>query len=255
MLQALAASAGWKLVAKIAGGLVGFFKTPLGQAILFVGIVYGAYQMGEHHGTVKTDTAWNVKWTQHVEADKAYDKLMEEQYNKRVDRLTDNYTKVLEDLHKRLKAAENRPPIVKTVIKEVTKYVTPSADARAVVPAGFVWYHDVAATESPDDAAALAANPPADVDAPSGIALSTVATVTAFNYEECRTRGVMLDLWQQWYVRSKAEYEAFSKPLTEAEQRQFIKDAFEGIDGALKKYSNDRAREEGKPPVYPETPQ
>ena len=66
-----------------------------------------------------------------------------------------------------------------TIIKEVPVYVPIEADAACVVPGGFVRLHNAAAAGRIPDAAGVA-------DAtPAGIALSTVASTVADNYQRC----------------------------------------------------------------------
>lgn len=97
--------------------------------------------------------------------------------------------------------------ITQTIIKEVPKYVTPTSDARCVIPAGFVQVHDATAATNP---APLPGSATGDVDAASGVALSTVAEVVASNNAECVERGRILELWQRWYPASKENYERAS---------------------------------------------
>lgn len=67
-----------------------------------------------------------------------------------------------------------------TIIKEVPIYVTQEADARCVVPNGFVWLHNAAATNA--TAVANPAQPPHA--GASGVALSEVAATVAYNYQQ-----------------------------------------------------------------------
>lgn len=80
------------------------------------------------------------------------------------------------------------------VIREVPVYVTQAADARCVIPVGFVRVHDEAATGVP--VAAGDSN-----EAASGIALSAVAETIADNYGTCRETAEQLKALQEW-VRS-----------------------------------------------------
>lgn len=85
------------------------------------------------------------------------------------------------------------------ITKEVPIYVTPIADARCTVPVGFVRLHDAAAQGS-----ALSAAPGAAVDAPSGLALSAVASTVAGNYGICRATAERLSALQEWVKRQHA---------------------------------------------------
>jgi len=86
-----------------------------------------------------------------------------------------------------------------TLIKEIPVYVTPIADAACVVPAGFVRVHDAAAEGTPLDGAA------GDADAaPSAVALSAVAEVTAANYGTCHEAAAQVMALQD-YIRGQLE--------------------------------------------------
>jgi len=90
-----------------------------------------------------------------------------------------------------------------TLIKEVDHYVTPAADNRCIVPVGFVRYHDAAAgqTELPP-----AAGGP--LDAPSGVDLSSVASVVAENYGTAFGWRAEAMTWRAWYRDQKAAWDA-----------------------------------------------
>lgn len=84
----------------------------------------------------------------------------------------------------------------KETIREVPVYVSGIGDAGCVVTAGFVRLHDLSASgaglpDDPDTASKL-------YDAPSGIALSTVATTVAENYGVCREEMTRFEGLQDW---------------------------------------------------------
>jgi hypothetical protein len=87
-----------------------------------------------------------------------------------------------------------------TLIKEVPVYVSAKADAACVVNAGFVRLHDAAAGNLPAPEPSGAAD-----EAPSGIALSAVATTTAANYTDCNANAEQLSKLQE-IVREYQEY-------------------------------------------------
>lgn len=77
------------------------------------------------------------------------------------------------------------------IIKEVPVYVSQTADAQCVIPAGFVRVHDQSANGVPE--------PARDSDAsPSGVALSAVAETVAGNYGTCRETAEQLKALQDW---------------------------------------------------------
>lgn len=79
-----------------------------------------------------------------------------------------------------------------TIIKEVPVYVNAQADADCIINAGFVRLHDAAAGNTIPGPSRVA-----DA-APSGVALSTVATTVADNYQGCRENIEQIIAWQQW---------------------------------------------------------
>lgn len=89
-----------------------------------------------------------------------------------------------------------------TIRDEVPVYVTKESDAQCRVPVGFVQLHDAAAANTPlpatggDPIAAIIA-----ANAPSGVALSTVAVAVAGNYGDCHTWRNQVVGWQDWYAK------------------------------------------------------
>lgn len=79
-----------------------------------------------------------------------------------------------------------------TIIKEVPVYVTPEADARCIVNAGFVRLHDAAAKNEVSEPAS-GVN-----ETPSGVALSTVAATVGENYKRCHQNAEQLIHLQEW---------------------------------------------------------
>lgn len=87
-----------------------------------------------------------------------------------------------------------------TIIKEVPVYVSAQADAACIVNAGFVRVHDASARSLPAPEPSGAAD-----EAPSGIALSTVAATTASNYTDCNANAEQLSKLQT-FVREYQEH-------------------------------------------------
>lgn len=112
---------------------------------------------------------------------------------------------IIAELKETLKETKALAAAKQPIIKEVKTYVTKQADAQCVIPAGFVSLHNQTLAES---VAELARSNTGDVDAASGVALSEVAEVTAFNNAECVERGKLIDVWQSWYVKERANFEA-----------------------------------------------
>lgn len=92
--------------------------------------------------------------------------------------------------------------VSRTIIQKVPEYVTSDADARCVVPLGFVRLHDASATGNPPAPAA----PGEPNDADSGLALSQVVPVIADNYAYTRTLEAQVIGWQTWFAAVQADW-------------------------------------------------
>jgi len=79
-----------------------------------------------------------------------------------------------------------------TIVKEVPRYVPIEADAACAVPRGFVRLHDAAAAGAVPDP-----NPGGINAAPSGVALSAVASTVAGNYTDSLANSEQLKTLQQ----------------------------------------------------------
>lgn len=93
-----------------------------------------------------------------------------------------------------------------TIIKEVPVYVSAQADAACTVNAGFVRVHDASARSLPAPEPSGAAD-----EAPSGIALSTVAATTAANYTDCNANAEQLSQLQV-YLQAYQEQQGKAPP-------------------------------------------
>ncbi len=109
----------------------------------------------------------------------------------------------------RLKTLEKRSQTTRDLAHEIPQYVTPQADSRCVVPVGFVRLFNEsiegqAGTRSADGPLPEGAG--GDAAAPSGLALSQVADAIVYNHDEAVRRGVIIQLWQQWYTESRDQF-------------------------------------------------
>ena len=85
-----------------------------------------------------------------------------------------------------------------TIIREVPVYVTPEADARCVIPVGFVRLHDSAAEGRPVE-------PTGTPDAPAeGVSLSTVTETVVGNYGAAHENAEQLRALQDWIRAQQA---------------------------------------------------
>jgi hypothetical protein len=94
----------------------------------------------------------------------------------------------------------------KTLIEKVPTYVPQAADAECRVPVGFVLLHDAAASGGSAELPKAAGG---SIDAPSGVALSSVAATVTENYGEALTWRAEAQAWRDWYT---AQAKAWDKP-------------------------------------------
>lgn len=94
--------------------------------------------------------------------------------------------------------------VYRDIIKEVPRYVTVEADAKCVVPVGFVRLHDAAAAGRLPGVAGS----PGELDRPSGVALSDVSRVVVDNYHTANDWRTVAEGWQAWYQQQKANHDA-----------------------------------------------
>lgn len=109
------------------------------------------------------------------------------------------------ELEQKLRAASTQKAVIKTVTKEVIRYVSPQADAACTITAGFVWVHDLPLNPG------LAGSPPGNVDAPAGVTASEVARIDAENLAECVERGEVINAWQRWYGENESIFKRIKK--------------------------------------------
>ena len=87
--------------------------------------------------------------------------------------------------------------------------ITSRGDSACTVPVGAVLFHDAAARDPAEQGgAAIPTGPGGSVDAPSGVALSTLAATVAGNYAAAREAfGACLaevTAWRDWYPAQRA---------------------------------------------------
>lgn len=91
-----------------------------------------------------------------------------------------------------------------TIIKRIPVYVTRQANARCTVPSGFVSVFNAAAEGRETG---VAGTPGGSADAPSGLALSTVADATAGNFGICYAWREEAMTWRRWYADQKTAWD------------------------------------------------
>ena len=97
-------------------------------------------------------------------------------------------------------ARKNVRTVFQYLPAKVPAYVTPLADARCVVPVGFVQLHNDAATgkAATADLAASADGGGLSVDRPSGVALSAVGSIVVDNYGTCHELETQVAGWKAY---------------------------------------------------------
>jgi hypothetical protein len=175
--------------------------------VLAIGCLFGCYWYGGH----QEHKIWQIKI-------KDYEQRLaaaEQDRDQKISQMQADHKLALAELQTALETEKARKQQVQTIIKEVPKYVTAKADAQCVLTAGFVSLLNLP-LQSPGVSAGVPAGPARDVDAPAGVAASAVAQIVATNYTECTERGTVIDLWQKWYVKSKAEWDALKANMPNA---------------------------------------
>lgn len=180
-----------------ASGFVKFIFSKEGLITLVLLALVGSHIWAYQSGKSSERAEWVQKENKRLAAEKAK-KEREEAAAKTA---KEEQGKVVEDLEKRLKIALDKPAQIKTITKEVVKYVTKKADDQCVLTAGFEWVHNAALDSS------LAGSPPGDVDQATSLKASEVAATVAENNAEAVARGELIEAWQDWYTRNKAIYE------------------------------------------------
>lgn len=111
------------------------------------------------------------------------------------------------DLGGGLDRAKRMANVVKT--KEITEYVTAKNDVAGPVLNGLIRLHDESAQADSDPGAkatGISEGGREDAGIASGVALPDLATAIRDNYAEAIERGAVIRAWQEWYVRTKAEW-------------------------------------------------
>lgn len=163
------------------------------KALAALGLIVGIWFVGDLHGSNSKQAEWD--------ADTALRKSAEQDVHIQADAIT---------LDAGLKFADTVQTIYikgATITKEIPKYVTVKADANCTIPVGFVSVWNAAATGG-----ALPDAPGQSNDAPSGVALSTVADTTAAGFTMCRATAEQLTQLQVWVKAQAALYGPPAKP-------------------------------------------
>jgi hypothetical protein len=152
----------------------------IGSALAVFLLAFGLFGYGDYHGRHLIQARWDAEKVLTAKA------LAEAQ-----ERAATISERVVTKYVDRIQTVQGA---TQTIIQKVPVYVTAKADAACPIPAGFVRVLDSAARGS-----ALPATPSVADDAPSGVALSTVAASVADNYGNvCRANAEQLSALQDW---------------------------------------------------------
>lgn len=91
------------------------------------------------------------------------------------------------------------------LLKTVQSSVSKAADAKCIVPAGFVWHYD-ATWGMPG-----LAKRPGNVDLPSGVPLSFVLSTDVQNAKACADKQIDLNTWKEWSHTNRERFKAFKE--------------------------------------------
>lgn len=171
--------------------------TPTGRIVLLLLVLGCSHWYTYHLGKTEVQDAWDAVEKHRIEVAEREGKI-----------LKDKQDKIVADLEKQIEDLKKAEPIIKTIIKEVPKYVTKKADSQCVLTSGFEWVYNESL-----EAAPVADSAPRDVDAPTGLKISEVASTSASNNAECTARGKIIDLWQEWYLKNQKAYEEYRERL------------------------------------------
>lgn len=189
--------------------LLTLFRSPAARAVLialamlavFLGYGY-SQRLSERHAWQKT----LVDYKAQVEQDNQQTAVARDRYDEAM-------RGAVADLELQAKARQQVHEKVQTVIREVTKYVPASVDKRSVdanvFTRGWVYLHDLPLNTTAGGPAEFPAGVGGDVEAPTGLAASTVARVSASNLDECVRRGEVIKDWQAWYPRAKKQWDDY----------------------------------------------
>jgi len=170
-----------------------FFATPLGQKIAIVlavlACVAGVWFGGVHHGrSVEKVAQARLIAAAEVKARKAEDEAAA---------MTAKIRSQTEAVKVEIRYR------TRTLTKEIPVYVTPEADARCVVPVGFVSLYNQAVAGG----AEVPERPGGPLDAPSGVDLSEVLATDVPNLGVANEALAEARAWRSWYPQAKAIYD------------------------------------------------
>lgn len=180
-----------------AGGILKFFFSKEGVITLVLLGLVGSHIWVYQSGKSSERAEWVAKESKRLGEEKA----KKDREESAAATAKTEQKQVVEDLEKKLKLALDKSARIKTITKEVFKYVTKKADDQCVLTTGFEWMHNTALNPT------LAGSPPGNVDEATTLKVSEVAATIAENNAEAVARGELIEAWQEWYIRNKAIHE------------------------------------------------
>lgn len=205
------------------GALILFFTGPIGRWLIVAALVAAA--VFATYSKVK-QVGWDEREAIAVQEQRERDKAEAAALARHEARLK----AYVADLDAQLAAAnaktrdlEARARALYTQLQgRLREYVTPASDARIAacggIPVGFVLHHD--ASVQGEAAGPL---PPAsqggELDRDSGVALSEISSVNAFNHQQFRRCITALKGWEAWYPTVKGVYQKRLTPEPDQSQQ------------------------------------
>ncbi len=121
-------------------------------------------------------------------------------------------------LEQRLSDAKKRQKATRGLVHEIPRYVPATVDVD--LPVGFVRLYNVSIEgESPagsPEQNGISESVTLDVGAPSGVTLSTFAGYAVENNAECVFRGEVIRAWQEWYPKTKEQFDRVQQEAADA---------------------------------------
>lgn len=131
----------------------------------------------------------------------SYEKWINEQ-TEYVEKLQLEHERQLAASNAKLVEQENKTKLKEREINEIRKLIPVNSPADLNLPIGFVQLYNMSISAGTAEAAAQSGLPggiSGSVETPSGVKLSEFAETVKRNNLECVQRGVIIELWQNWY--------------------------------------------------------
>ncbi len=174
-----------------------FLRSPLGKfaaiALAVILALWGVHHVGYSVG-IKANEARHVK-----ALEKAQKRVLEAEKQGRD--ITDRERAKLALANQKIDTLTNQ------LRKELPRYVSPQADRRCTIPAGYVLLRNAAGTGEPP----IPGPSGQSLDADSGLALSALAENDIENGRSFQAAIAEIEAWRAWYVQQAETFNATSR--------------------------------------------